>query len=115
MMTPRELAIKLKWPTDRKSIRKLIRRIKAKERVLGQQIFIRLSGGRLQTTDALLRHHMPELVQTRDEMQEMIKEELDHIQEQIATLNVRDRALAARIKIVLDRVKALEIKSHNGP
>lgn len=108
LMTPRELAERLGWPTEKYAVRRLVRRIKARERVLGEQIFMRMPGGRLMTSDALLLHHMPEIVRTRDEVTEKVRQNLSSIEEKLAILDVRDKAIAARVRELADRVRKLE-------
>ncbi len=107
-MTPRELAQHLGWPTDRKGIKKLIRCIKRKERALGQQIFWRLPDRRLQTTVAVLRYHMPELIETRDEVSEKLKEMVESLEEKIAALARTDRVIGANVRRLRTRVVLLE-------
>lgn len=114
-MTPRELAERLGWPTNRAGLKRLIRCIKRKERILGQQIFWRLPGGRLQTTVAVLRYHMPELIETRDEVSERLKEMVNSLEEKLAALAANDRSLGARMRKLNARVSLLEQKAPRSP
>jgi hypothetical protein len=114
-MSVLELAERLGHPTDPAAMRRLKRQIRAKERSLGQQILMRLSGrrrGPLLTTETLVRHHMPELISTRDEMAEALRKALGDVEEKLEELTLRDRAKGAQLKKLLERLARLENRDH---
>lgn len=117
-MSLRELAGLLGMPQTHTSIRRLRRRLKAKERRTKSNILHRLHEGPNApwfVTLASLREHCPELFDRREEALETIREYVGNLQNDVAELRLRDRALAARIRENAKRIEEVSRMGHGGP
>jgi hypothetical protein len=100
-LTLRELLKLLGRPTGRVERQRLGRRLRSREAALGVTFLQRLGPGRnspLVVTLPLLRMHCPELFDRRSEAEELMREEMARLREQIRELRARDMALAARLR-----------------
>jgi hypothetical protein len=102
-MTIREAAEML-WGDSSDAARwRLYRRVKAREKQRGIEIFSRAGAGprsKLLLTVPALRKHMPELFSPRDEMAEKIEEAVVGIWAELRRARERDKGLGARIVAV---------------
>jgi len=74
----------------RNARRRLLDHLRAKERMLGQEIMLRLGGSDRRpyhyVTLAILREHCPEFFVKRDEIVEILRERFSEIEDQICAL-----------------------------
>lgn len=100
-LTLREFAQRRGMRTDRVAMQRLRRKLKARQKRLGRTFLFRFSDGEnapIFVTEPEMRQHCPELFDKRAEAIEMLREHVGHLDEAIAELKLRDRALAAKIR-----------------
>lgn len=105
-LTLAELAKLLGYDSDRASRLRLLRRIRAREQLLGE-VILRKSPGRtspLTTTLPILREACPDWFDSRVEMENLLREYVGEIEEQIDELRGRDDALAKKLVRLEQRI-----------
>ena len=82
------------------AVQRLRRAILRKEAMLGSEIAIRLGSppSPLYVTEPLLRDRMPELFSRRDQVVELLREQLDEMRDDIEECKKRDTMLARRVR-----------------
>lgn len=106
----KELAPLLGLTPDRNTCLKLIRDIQAREGYLGVTILQKgpLPNSAFTTTIPLLRQHMPELFDRKDEGIEFLRTEIKKYEEAFSELRSRDNALAASIRRLKNDLEILK-------
>lgn len=100
-MTLKEAATLLGMGSSRHTARRLGRIIRRQERRLKVTVLHRDKSKKNSpalVTLATLRHHLPELFDSRSETLELVRENLRVLTDNVAELRLRDKALAARIR-----------------
>ncbi|MBI2392803.1 MAG: hypothetical protein HYV09_24675 [Deltaproteobacteria bacterium] len=103
-LTLTQVAHLLGMPGGDYARKKLLRMLRAKERLLGVDIMLRLGGSATRpvhyVTLALLHEHCPELFVRRDEIVELLRERFEEIETQMCELRRADRTLASAVRRV---------------
>ena len=111
-VTIAELLAKLGETNDRAARRRLVRRIRARERATGRTLLIQdepgVAGSALRTTMALARDALPELYERDKVLAEHLARRLDAIEESYLDVRKQNLALRACVKRLSDRVETLE-------
>jgi len=109
-ITLKELSERLGAGTSPAAVQRLRRRLRAKEKAIGEMFLVKLAEGRnaqLYVTDAILRQYCPELISGRDEVAEKLRDYVRDLEERMVELRMRDRALASKIRDNKSRIDQL--------
>lgn len=110
-ITASELLVRLGQEPNPANRRRLVRRIRARERALGRQLLIQddpgARGSVVRTTMALVRDALPELFRRDLELAE-------HIQARLESLEEYERETRARINAVAARLRDHMAEGHAG-
>jgi hypothetical protein len=110
-LTLRELAGRLGMPTTATAMKRLRRRLAAKQRHTPRQFLLRLTdapNAPLLTTEALMRQWCPEFFDRRSEARAMLDEWTEEFRESLAELKAIQRGLGARYRQLQQRIAQLE-------
>lgn len=101
-ITIAELLVKLGEPNDEAARRRLIRRIRARERALGVSILEQDQPGEpgspLRTTMAWIRKYMPKVVERDREIVSELARRLSALEDSLLECRLRENALASRVR-----------------
>lgn len=109
-MTIKQLSEKIGNGSKPADVQRLRRRLRAKEKSIGEMFLVKLAEGRnaqLYVTDAILRQYCPELISGRDEVAEKLRDYVRDLEERMVELRMRDRALASKIRDNKSRIDQL--------